>query len=277
MSSHGIMEGRIRVPGTWVNQLYEGGVYQGNANIDAGDYYLSTAAAGGVFSIFQRFSTRLDFQGAGTYSVTLDTTTRRVTISATGVANFDIVWAASSGLRDVLGFTQGDLFGASSYTADSEPRGAWFPEACPMSLGYTKHWRGWHEADLHQAESPAGHVFSLEGERKIVADLTFEAVKGCRTWIYQEENNFESFERFWLDYIYGEGPGGTPGGPVRWYADKDDLANWGTYYVVGMRELKPAFVKEGWTGRYKITFPRLVLIPDEKFQATQAQIGGGGP
>lgn len=273
MSCCGIMEGRIRVPAIWTQQLFEGAAFQGNINIDPGDYYLSTPAPGEIFSIISRFETRLTAIGGGSYTVSLDPATRRVTISST--VSFDIVWSASSGLRDALGFTQGDLSGANSYTADSEPRSAWFPEASPMTLGYTKRWRGWHESDKHQAESPAGHVFSLAGERKIATDMVFDAVKGNRTWMYLEQAQFESFERFWLDYIYGEGPGGTPGGPIRWYADKEDLSEWGTYYVVGMSEMRPEFVQEGWTGLYRINFPRLVLVPEEKFEATNAQASGG--
>lgn len=63
---------------------------------------------------------------AGTYSVSYSSTTRRVTISATGVATFDLTLPGEIGT--MLGFT-GTYTGAASYVGDAAPA------ACTEALG----------------------------------------------------------------------------------------------------------------------------------------------
>lgn len=267
--ANGKLEGRITVPtGGWDLALTEtgGGGASGTVTVAAGKYYHSSAKDFAT-DFPAELAVQLDAIGNATYTVTVDATeggTGKYTISATGgsVTAFAISWTDTD-QRDMMGFSQGNLSGGLTYTSDDQAKLLWLPSKPPVTLALTDVWRGWHETDLHQLESPLGHVFSIAGERKTIMSMQFPLQAAAKTWRAQESTVNESFEQMYLDCIYGAGPGGTPGGPVRWHQDADTDGTYGTYYVVGMREWKPADVQEGWTGRYTISLPRLVQDPDE--------------
>lgn len=105
---------------------YIGGVSLSNQNInfDEGGGELLAAVEISSYTIEElalAVKTALDAAGTLVYTVDFDRDTRKFTISATG--SFDLLVStgtqASTSIFDLLGFTGGDLTGASSYTADS--------------------------------------------------------------------------------------------------------------------------------------------------------------
>jgi len=258
----GMLQGRITLTSGQTFRLNENGAFVAPVQVNSGVYYLSTQAPGGVQPLLTAFENELNAAGNGTYSVTLNTATGQIEVIAIGVANFGIDWIGAD-LPNLLGFTQGNLAGNNNHTSQSVPQSLWFPGACPVTLAHSEDWRGIPEVDMHQNESPRGDVFSLVGERKMTMELQFDAVRGCRTWIAHENVPGESFERFFLHAIAGDGVGSSPGGPVRWHQDANTLNKFGSYYVVGLRTFRPEQVTRGWAGLYRFRVPRLVLLPEE--------------
>lgn len=264
---NGKLEGRITVPtGGWDLSLVETGGSSGTVTVPAATYYHSTAGSGSN-DYAAELKAQLDSVGDATYTVTVDATesgTGKYTISATGggVSAFAITWTDTD-QRDLLGFSQGNLSSALTYTADDQARALWFPNFPVLTLNHSDTWRGWDESDLHDLESPAGDVYNVSGERKEVIGFEWQMTSAARTWIVDESTVNESFQRFWRDCIYGGGPGCTAGGAVRWHEDADTDATYGTYKVVGAREFKPGSAQEGWTGRFNIALSRCVRVSSE--------------
>lgn len=189
--------------------------------------------------------------GTGKYTITSD--------GAGGVTAFAIVWTTDA-LRQLLGFTQGNVAGLLTYTGDDHARALWLPDSSYQALNGEG--SGWQNSDKRDMESPGKNVFSVEGNEKTVNAIRFPNVNRAKTWIEFESAGLQdsSFERFWRDGIRGRAPwAAAPAGPVRWHPDADINSFFHTYAVMGMPTFKPNTVKENWVGKFAFDLPRLIL------------------
>lgn len=103
------------------------------AAIAAGYWYLRhpTTAA---LSLIDEFADQMTAAGVAAASCTVRQN-RRVRLISSGA--FTVTWGTATILRDLLGFTQGDLSGQSSYTADDVSPLLWSPgaTATPATIG----------------------------------------------------------------------------------------------------------------------------------------------
>lgn len=229
----------------------------------AKSYYLSSVADD-TYGLLARIAQRLTDSGSldGTYTLGLNDTTGKVTISATGVTDFGVTWDDAQ-LRDLLGFTGNISSTTTSYTGANQAQALWLPGTQPQTLNTVGDWAGWDEAELYQGESPAGHLYSISGERKVVSAQRWFGVQRQKTWQANEVTVNESLQRFWRQAIIGEAEWGTAGGPFRHHPDLSDDGEYVTYYVHGASMFKPGFVRENWTGHYDFSWERLIQDPSE--------------
>jgi hypothetical protein len=199
-----------------------------------------------------------------TFAVTIDATeggTGKVTI-ANATGNFAITWTNTI-LRDLLGFSQGNLSGAATYTGASQAKGLYLPPA-PMNSLFGAADKGFHEADGFATESPSGHVKAFFGNKKQVNQIMWNGVTHARTRASAESVGNESFEQFWLDSILAEQEWATsPGGVLRFYWSADNNSSHADYRAVGsmLQGFNPEKLEDGWLGLWRVNFDRLVLVP----------------
>lgn len=101
-------------------------------SIAAGHWYLRHADP--TLSLLDEIVDQMTTAGVTTPSAFIRED-RRITLS--GGASFSVTWGSATTLRDFLGFTQGDLSGSSSYTADDVSPLLWAPGAdgTPATIG----------------------------------------------------------------------------------------------------------------------------------------------
>ena len=265
MATFGKLEARVTVPvGGWAGVIDDsngaGGVVW---TVAAGDYYLSSANAGGGASLISALATAMNAATpTDTVAVTIgagENGTGKVTITSTGTT--EIEWTDVD-LRNLLGFT-GDLAAGTSWTSSNHARGLFLPNSAFLNLNGGTYWRGWHESDLRVTENAAGYLFAFAGQRKRVCNLAWQGIKRQKTWIVNEATINESFEKFYLDVILGEGPFcNTPCGPVRFYPDGDNNAVFGTYRIgSGLEEWRPDQMFSNYAGQWVLRLPRMVQLP----------------
>lgn len=88
----------------------------------SGDFYLWHDT--NAISLLDLFVAQMTTAGVAAPTAVL-TRDRKVKIGSSG--NFTVTWSTDTSLRDMLGFTQGNLSGASSYTAASVSTHLWSP------------------------------------------------------------------------------------------------------------------------------------------------------
>lgn len=181
--------------------------------------------------------------------------TGKTTITS-GSGSASLTWT-STDIRDVLGFTAG-FSGQTSATGSRHVKGLWLPDV----VKYTKHGdsdNGRRVTDLMQTVTPDGSVKSMKGRYFDVHErIRWTGISGKRAKVHLEETVGESFERFWRDTQLGESSYFPVGTGVRFYWDAD-LSTYVTGKLVGQSTFDPARMRDGWTGRYVIELPTLVV------------------
>jgi hypothetical protein len=116
--------------------------------VPAGNYYLRDSAA--ALSLLEKVKAAMTTAGVGAASAVL-TQDRRVKLS--GGANFSITWTDTL-LRNLLGFSQGNLAGAASYVAASISPLLWSPGRPESPMLAPLGVRGAKVHTVYQAVSP---------------------------------------------------------------------------------------------------------------------------
>lgn len=253
--SNGKLEGRITVPaGGWDVELTDGSGTE-IITVPAGTYYHS-----GALGLAATIETLANVVLAGAWNVSLSSAesgSGRYTISATGAA-VAVDWL-SADLRDLMGYT-GDLSGSTSYLSPSQARALWLP-SYGHQITNKGGWRGSWETDTQVRESSRGDVYAVAGQKKrVVNSLVWPMESAAKTWEVNETLANESFERFYLDNVFGEAAWGTATGPIRYYPDAD-TSDFGTYSVVGLANWQATQLRENWTGLWAISIGRMVEVP----------------
>jgi hypothetical protein len=258
----GKVEARITVPsGGWATLVTDtvGGPIA--VTVPAGTYYHSSAGSG-ANDLCAEFAAQLNAAALDTYTVVPSFSeggTGKVTITAAS-GNTAITWT-SHYFRDALGFeTDDDLSGSASYTSSDQARMIWLPDSYRQQL-YDDNDVGWYEGDARVAVSPGGDAYAISQNKYRVNEITWIGISKAKTRINNETTTNESFERFWRDVAYAEGPGATTAGPIRVYWDAATDATYGTYtWVGGIETNKHDQFTQNWTALYNISFPRLIEV-----------------
>ena len=209
----------------------------------AGNYYLTSAT-----SLLTTVANALTSNGtlAGTYSLSIDddsdTSTGKVTISATGITSFSISWAP--GLQDLFGFT-GTQSGAASYTGANQCRYLWLPSCGRRMLApepaSTSYYLGVRERDGFSTLSPSGYHVNGSYNTRYRDTFEFPMLTGNKVWIANESTTNESFEKFYQDVV-------GLGYQMRYHSTRDDDALFWTVYFPDFTAYVPEQFQEGWVG-----------------------------
>lgn len=185
-----------------------------------------------------------------------DATGKTTVTSATGSATLH--WDSLTEMRDALGFAGSQTISNPSSTSTNHCKGLWLPDI----VKYSKHGdsdNGRRVTDLMQTVTPSGSVKSMKGRYFDVHErIRWTGISGKRAKIHLEEVTGESFERFWRDTQLGENSLFSVGTAVTFYWDADAGTNI-SGKLVGQATYDPARLVEGWTGRYVIELPTLVV------------------
>lgn len=256
--------------GGWTGTVNDSGA--GGAQtftVAAGTYYLSTrgsASKGLVGALQDALNSAATTDDLTVTLANGENGTGKVTITSTG--STAIVWT-SADLKLVLGFDT-DLAAGTTWTGANQCRQLWLPNRAYWAPNTTSpDWSGWIESDFRAVENAAGYVVGFKGQDKTVNHLLWSSIPRHKVWVAHETVVNESWERFYKDAIWGDGVGGTPTGPIRFYPDSDISATCVTYSVPLAAMIKPEPVVESWAaGPWKLELERLVVTP-----GTEAVVG----
>lgn len=170
-----------------------------NVTIPAGSYFPTDFVA----TIAARLNA---VRTPATWTVTLDPLSGLTTVNWTGSGNFTLNFAGAPNTMTTLGFT-GILSGITAGLAQTGPnahRFLWIPNH-PLNSDVDSK-QSPTENDMRQVESPLGTVTTLVGTDKTVhTGLEWSHVQASRAWISEETTPNQSYERFYLDAIRGNG------------------------------------------------------------------------
>ena len=215
-------------------------------------------------SLLAKLKVALDAAGAKTYTVSCgagENGTGKITIAA-NTGNFAITWV-STDLRDLLGFSQGNLAGAGTYTGASAAKSLFLPDV-PMNSLFGAADTGFYESNAFATESPSGHVKSFFSNKKKINKILWNGLSQAKTRASAESTANESFEQFWLDSIIAEQSwAASPGGILRFYWSAADDTSYADYNAVGamLSGFNPEKFTDDWLGLWQVSFDRLVLVP----------------
>jgi hypothetical protein len=165
----------------------------------------------------------------------------------------------TTALRDAIGFS-GNITNVSTAQTGTHMRGLWLP-GVPKFSPYGDGATGDIESDLRTLRGPTGRLSTLVGNYfDLHRGVAWTGVPNTRAMAHHESVANESFQSFFRDVALGRVSSYIPVGPyVRlvWDADVD-----GTY-AVGRLEWPAGFslatMVTGWTGRYNVQLPNLVV------------------
>jgi ketosteroid isomerase-like protein len=222
-------EGPIVIPTAWSVKFQEPPGAVQTITIPAGTYYLSTTN-GANSSLTTTLKTLLDANVtlAGTYTVSVDdnsnSSTGKVTISATGAASFSITEWTSTDLEVVLGFTT-TTSGALTYTGANQATYLWLPSVPRARIlapepTTTTYQLGLRRVDLTRAPSPDGRSVRMVYNTTYHDSFEFDFLTANKVFQSQESVVNESFEKFYDDVI-------GSGLQFRYHRDRsDDSVSW---------------------------------------------------
>lgn len=202
MTYDGRIEARFTIPsgGASVSVTNSGGGPT-TSTVDAGSYYLT--AAGGVSGLLADFQTKLNTDQPANWTVTLSTTTGKVTIDCA-----DEPWVlswTSTNLRDALGFTGNIASTTSAQTGANQARFLWIPD-CPPNSDIPDHAQAPRVTDRHATRGPTGLVIAHVGNTMYRhPGWRYSHVLRRRVWKGEESTTNESWERFLEDSAFGIG------------------------------------------------------------------------
>lgn len=236
-------EGPIVIPtGGWSISVQEFTPNAGpvTVTVAAGTYYLNTTN-GANSPLVTALKTALDGNATltGTYTVSVDdgsnSSTGKVTISATGVTTFNITWT-STDLRGVLGFT-GNISGALTYTGDNQATYLWLPSVPRARIlapepTTTTYQLGLRRVDLTRATSPDGRSVRMVYNTTYHDSFEFDFLTANKVFQSQESVVNESFEKFYDDVIGGSGL------QFRYHRDRSDDSVYWTQVIEDAEEFR---------------------------------------
>jgi len=239
------LEGRITLSSNYQLTITE--VPAANATVTvatAGNYYLTTST-----SLLSTVATALTNNAtlAGTYSLSIDddadTSTGKVTISATGITSFAISWAP--GLQDLLGFT-GTQSGAASYTSTNQCRYLWLPSCSRTNIlapvpSSTSQYLGIRETDGVSTLSPSGYYTNLQYNTRYRDTFEYMPLLGQKVFIANEQTVNESFEKFYADVV-------GIGAPMRFHSTRDDDSLYWNVFFPDFGRFEPENMSPPWVG-----------------------------
>jgi hypothetical protein len=244
------LEGRFTVPtGGWgLHVIEDTGDQIADITIPAADYYISTTGTGSN-GLLDELIAQLDADGTlnGDYSGALSATTGLITISASGVDDFEFDWedaASDEDLMLALGFSGSESY-TTTVTTDNQPLYVWLPncerenalapEAATAEANF-----GVAETDGTFTMAPSGASVRLYYGTRWFDNLQWGQILGSKCWKGLESTTNESLQRFWEDVI-------RHGYPVRFHKDATSDAVYQTGVVENMMQFQPSPTVAGWT------------------------------
>lgn len=174
---------------------------------------------------------------------------------------FSITWGAGNVLRDLLGYAA-NIAGANALqVAPNIGQSFW----CPNVDKTTKHgdeYRGRPVTDLRQTINARGRVKTLGGRLYYVHEgIVWDGVTDARALTHFESTDNESFETWWTNTQAGAGAPGAfdTGSAVRLYWNGAVDSSYVEGRLRGLGTFDPSQLVPGWTGRYRIELPTLVV------------------
>lgn len=244
----GRLEARISVPAGGWDVSINGGGGAVTANIPVGDYFFSEF----LVAVADAFDTA-DPTGGWTVSANIgETGNGLVTINSGGTSS--ITWTDTE-VRDILGFA-GNVSGSDEHISSDHALPVWIP-GCPK-------WTPYGDAvfdmmsDLRQTIAPSG------GGIKTLVGNTFECLENVRWDMVSNAraigtDTFGSWQHFWRVTMLGRFAYITPGAPIRFFWDADDIAYTDVQIVArSSSSLTPKI--EGWTGFYTVEIPMMTKV-----------------
>jgi len=262
------LESRMTIPSSGGITFNDGGGNETVTFTEADEYYLSSAGDQ-TYGLMADIEDQINDVGgnfSGTLTVAL-TADGRCTISSDG-ANFTATWGVTW-VRDALGFTQGNLSGAATYTSDDACQGLWLPGVPAVTLNKfdtsaTTLWTGTRHSDLHGLRSMSGFAWVYSGPYlKKIDRMPFFGILPRKMFIQDETYVNESAESFWHQCIYGAEGFATPGGPIRFYPDLDDATVFASYKVLGNHDFAPEQFEQDFWGAYNWALLEMIQLPGE--------------
>lgn len=167
--------------------------------LTAADYFMRGYTSEGV-GLCEHIQATIRAIGAGytTVTCTLDMTTGKITI-ANFDANTSFTWTDTL-LRDRLGW-EGDLSGATTYTAPNRARFTWFPGLAPSKIPtqINEFWEWRSNTTINSGPDGGGHGAS--GGEQFAADIRYDLLLLADVQVAQGagQSSNRSFERFLRD------------------------------------------------------------------------------
>lgn len=256
----GKLEAQINI-GATVMIVTDASANSESATLASDEYYYISSADTEASDLLAQLETLINdsggIGGAGaTISMSLGSD-GRVTISVSGSATLAVNWNTQTAFRDMLGFSQGNLSGASSYTGDDACKAVWLPDGHYQADYGTA--SGWQEDDDQILVSPRGDVFELSGASRTVNNLRWPAISFARAHAEFESVANESYQSFRNNALRAQVSCLT--GRYRWHPDEADDATYFTYRGGRGQQFKPAPVRQNWTGLAVIEHGPMYKVP----------------
>jgi hypothetical protein len=225
----GKLEGRIIVPsGGFALSLTDGTGGPYSVTFTAAESYYMSSADGAGSSLLAALKTKLQAAGGGgrTYTCSMDSLTGIVTISV-NTGTFSITWTTPS-LRNLLGF-DANISAQSSASGADHAESVWLPNVHAMpDYGLNSAGRVISNAMVRIA--PDGTYSAFHGPSRKANRLYWPIVQVHKVIEAEETSTNESYERWWLDTVRGEGSW-AQSGRLRWYPNASSDATYASYCV----------------------------------------------
>lgn len=258
----GRLEARITVPaGGWaVSWTDPNGT--GTATVPAGNYYPLTLAA----ELQTQIRALAGGIGDGVTVAVSDgeTGTGKCSVQPGVGASGPLNWT-STAIRDALGFTANitadDFSNAPNSTVSGAQhvRGLWLPGAVKYSM-YGDAPNGTLVTDFRATVGPTGVVNSAYGNKhRRHVGVRWVGVPAARAMAHHESVVNESFESFILDVMTNRFSYIPVGPYIRLYWDADVDGTYAVGRILWPATFDLATMVRGWTGRYVVDLPQLVV------------------
>lgn len=250
------LEGIITIPsGSSVSVTETGGGGTSSVSLNAGEYSLSE------FCTYFASALTSNSTLSGTYSCTIsddsDSSTGKVTLSATGITSFTLTWTETTP-RDVLGFDDTLTPTASSFTATNASPYIFLPNVGRSDAGLADGDDGIPVRTVAVNVAPSGDVYGWASASLRYEDvIEFEHLKGYKTLRSLEVVTNESLQSFHEAVI-------SKGTPFRYHVSRADddtytehVAKQGSSERMPVTPLRKDWrgAQSLWTARYEVYTP----------------------
>lgn len=226
---------------------------------DSGGPTVVTITAGNYYPV--EFVAAVDAQLGVNWTITPsdgEGGTGLCTINSSGTP-WSITWTSTT-FRDILGFA-GNIAGVSvAQTGTKHCKGLWLPGATAKFTLHGDGDAGKLVTTNRQTVGPTGTVHGLGGGTHYRHDnIRWDGVPAARAKEHREAYVGESFEAFFRDCMTAR-LSYIPFNPyVRFYWSADVDASYAVGRLLWPSEFDVATLVQGWTGRYVVNLPPLVV------------------